>query len=252
MQLFVLFLAVGAASAATVQQYETVHKFEREYPLDAFLSKGRQIFSRALGDVLNVFMEEKQKGAFTPKNVARLIKGTSEETARMMPSSNAGIKALAGIGGIAVGLTAMGYGSQSLSRSMADAYQGFDWRSGISAMSRDDFLERTFDWMNVQDVACKRKIVCEIEQYAANKSTLKTFVLRFLSKRHPGLAPYQEAVENGLDRFNCADIYDTCPHSFTDVVGSIPVDRLGVNFEYFNSVPWKLIAEKLQEVKSYL
>jgi hypothetical protein len=146
----------------------------------------------------------------------------------------------------------MGFGGQAVARSLGDAYNGFDWRSGLSAMSKDDFLERTFDWLDVQDVACKRKIVCEVEQYAANKSTFKAFVLRFLSKRHPGLMPYQEAVDAGLDFYDCGSIYDTCRHSFVDVIGSIPVNRIGLNLEYFNSVPWQLIADKLQEVKRYL
>ena len=223
-----------------------------ESPMERFNRKARHLISNFVTDFVKVFHEEKKEGAFTPQNVAGLIRGAGQETARMMPSTNAPVKLAMGMGGILLGMSAMGYGSQALGRSLTEAYAGFDWRDGFHAMARDDFLERSFDWMNVQDDGCKRKIVCEVEQYAANKSTFKAFVLRFLSKRHPGLIQYQDAVDNGLDNYNCAEIYDDCAHSLLDIIGSIPVDRLGMNLDYLNSVPWKSIAEKLQEVKRYL
>ncbi|CAG0901893.1 unnamed protein product [Cyprideis torosa] len=247
-----LMLAVASVRSAKLEA-PMRNEVQMEAPsLNHFKHKTRELFSRFLKDFVHVFVEEKNRGAFTAANVADLIKGASEETARMLPSNNVPLKLALGVGGVLVGLSSLGYGSREIGRSLSDAYSGFDWRGGISAMARDDFLERTFDWMNIQEVDCKRKIVCEVEQYAANKSTFKAFILRFLSKRHPGLAPYQDAVDNGLDSYDCAEIYDTCPHSFTDIVGSIPVDRLGINLDYINSVPWKLIAEKLQEVKEYL
>lgn len=227
-------------------------KHVQEEPMARFSRQAKHLINNFASDFLKLFHEERDHGAFTPKNVAGLIRGASEETARMMPSTNVPMKMALGVGGVLLGLSAVGFGSQQVGRSLKEAYTGFDWRDGFMAMARDDFLERSFQWMNVQHDGCKRKLVCEVEQYAANKSTFKAFILRFLSKRHPGLIQYQDAVDNGLDNYDCAEIYDDCPHSFVDIVGSIPVDRLGMNLEYLNSVPWKAIAEKLQEVKSYL
>lgn len=240
--------AVSQAARLEASQFEETPSNK----LENFKAKSRAMFSRFLKDAVSVFVEAKDQNVFSSENIANLIHGASEETARMMPSTSVPMKLALGLGGIVVGMSALGYGSREVGRSLNDAYSGFDWRDGLHAMARDDFLERTFDWMNVQEVDCKRKIVCEVEQFASNKNSFKKFILRFLSKRHPGLAPYQDAVDNGLDEYDCAEIYDTCPHSFTDIVGSIPVNRLGINLDYMNAVPWKAIAEKVQEIKHFM
>jgi len=66
--------------------------------------------------------------------------------------------------------------------------------------------------MDVEDEICRMKTVCEMESYAAN-NPIARLAINTVNSNLRGLEKYSEAVQAGLDRQDCALLYDQCQTS---------------------------------------
>jgi hypothetical protein len=221
---------------------------EKYYPADAvsnIKSKGYEIASRAVRDLFRTVIEEKSKSQASWGDLYQNSFNDVQSRA-FNPTGSTGMNLAIGLGSIVLGLAGMGIGGQTTARSLKTAYDGMDWRAGVLAMTKEDFLDSTFDWMDIKNDACRKRMVCEVEQYAANQSAIKTFILKFLSKRHPSLRTYQDAVDAGLDYYDCAQVYPECAMSSVELMGNIPLERFGLSSSLVNAIPWKKLLENIQ------
>jgi hypothetical protein len=201
--------------------------------------RGKEILTKTWHDVVDLIRESdlrlpdvlKELRSTSAAVVGRAMEGTGSKGA------NLGI----GLGTMAAGLAGLGFGGSTVARTVRDLYHEIQWKEGFKMLGSEELLERTFDWMNVADEDCKKRFVCEVEQFAAEGSTFWNVILRFLSKKHPSFNSYWDAVENGLDNRDCGEIYFRCPVSSPDMLAEVPLDRFGINTKLLRAIPWGLI-----------
>jgi len=75
-----------------------------------------------------------------------------------------------------------------------------------------DIVDTTFNYMDVEDEICRMKTVCEMESYAAN-NPIARLAINTVNSNLRGLEKYSEAVQAGLERQDCALLYDQCQTS---------------------------------------
>jgi len=79
-------------------------------------------------------------------------------------------------------------------------------------LSSIDIVDTTFNYMDVEDEICRMKTVCEMESYAAN-NPIARLAINTVNSNLRGLEKYSEAVQAGLERQDCALLYDQCQTS---------------------------------------
>jgi len=97
-------------------------------------------------------------------------------------------------------------------------YQGRSFQDGIlprvakALFASIDIVDTTFNYMDVEDEICRMKTVCEMESYAAN-NPIARLAINTVNSNLRGLEKYSEAVQAGLERQDCALLYDQCQTS---------------------------------------
>jgi len=87
----------------------------------------------------------------------------------------------------------------------------------IKLLKQLDPIDLAFNIADVKSKDCRKKAVCELEQKLA-KTPLLTMVLKYISQYVPGLTKYDDAVNYGLNKEDCAVIYNKCELSLIDMV----------------------------------
>nr|XP_045615608.1 uncharacterized protein LOC123768861 isoform X1 [Procambarus clarkii] len=104
------------------------------------------------------------------------------------------------------------YGHPTLQRSL---------RAGGSLLTRVldsiDPVESTFAMLQVEEVACRRRTVCEVQR-AASRMPLLGSVLQYFSPSVTGLEEYKEAQDAGAALEDCALLFSECPTSLVQTL----------------------------------
>lgn len=103
------------------------------------------------------------------------------------------------------------------------SYEDNSWSSwlGLSGMTSAvrsvynslDIVETGFDYMEIENEACRMKTICELEAYAV-KHPLASLAINTINSSLRGLERYQTAIEAGMNGADCALIYDQCTVSY--------------------------------------
>ncbi|CAG0922438.1 unnamed protein product [Notodromas monacha] len=184
-----LVVAVSAVHGYAVNSHQGAAVEQQQYDardaVRGIRGRGYEILKRAARDLFHTVSEERAKSQASWSQLYKSAYPEIEGRA-LNPLGSVGMNLAFGLGTLVLGLAGMSFGGSTVARSLKTAYDGIEWRSGLVAMTRDDFLERTFDWMDVKDATCKQRMICEVEQYAADQSTFKTLILKFLRQaRNP-------------------------------------------------------------------
>jgi len=86
--------------------------------------------------------------------------------------------------------------------------------SNVSRMYNSlDIVDMAFNYMDIEDEACRMKTICEAENYAVNHP-LGKLAINTINSSFRGLERYQHAVIAGQNGEDCNLLYDQCPHSY--------------------------------------
>lgn len=79
--------------------------------------------------------------------------------------------------------------------------------------NRLDIVDAGFNYMEIENEACRMKTICELEAYAVSHP-LASLAINTINSSLRGLERYQTAIEAGMNGADCALIYDQCTVSY--------------------------------------
>ncbi|KAK8744502.1 hypothetical protein OTU49_000842, partial [Cherax quadricarinatus] len=82
-----------------------------------------------------------------------------------------------------------------------------------------DPVESTFAVLDVEELACRRRTVCELQRSASSVPLLGYF-LKYFSRNVNSLEKYREAQEAGAAFEDCALLFSECPTSLVRTLWS--------------------------------
>nr|XP_045615610.1 uncharacterized protein LOC123768861 isoform X2 [Procambarus clarkii] len=100
---------------------------------------------------------------------------------------------------------------------MPAARSGDDVRFLEQLLNSIDPVESTFAMLQVEEVACRRRTVCEVQR-AASRMPLLGSVLQYFSPSVTGLEEYKEAQDAGAALEDCALLFSECPTSLVQTL----------------------------------
>jgi len=76
-----------------------------------------------------------------------------------------------------------------------------------------DLVDTAFNYMDIEDEECRLKTVCEMERYAVNHPLAK-LAINTVNSNLSGLSKYQDAIEAGMNNYDCTLLYSQCSGSY--------------------------------------
>merc|ERR1712025_709658 len=107
-----------------------------------------------------------------------------------------------------------GVGFKSFKARIGESDDGLLQHNFLSRVdSSIDLVDTAFNYMDIEDEECRLKTVCEMERYAVNHPLAK-LAINTVNSKLSGLSKYQDAIEAGMNGYDCTLLYSQCSRTY--------------------------------------